>query len=103
MSIEEASKSSFFSLKVLIGYEISVIFRQNESGQRYQQIPTIEIKCYTCDKVSSLIERYREKSGDYDKNVKFIYNAKNLRVVLTVYEAGIIDNSNIFVFQYLKI
>ena len=37
------------------------------------------------------------KSQDYDESKKFIFNAKNLAPSLTVAEAGLIDNSYIFV------
>ena len=49
------------------------------------------------EKVSALIERFRKKSNFYDDNVKFIYNAKNLNVNLTIEEAGITHNGNIFI------
>ena len=37
------------------------------------------------------------KSQDYDESKKFIFNAKNLVPSLSVSEAGLINNSNIFV------
>ena len=49
------------------------------------------------DKVSSVIEKYRMKANDRDDSKKFIFNAKNLTPSLTVAEAGITNNANIFV------
>ena len=46
-------------------------------------------------KVSSLIEKFRKKAGDYDKTKRFIFNAKNVNPSLA--EAGMHNNCNIFV------
>jgi len=69
---------------------MQVIFRRN--GE-----PPIMIKCTTDMKVSEIIQRYRNKTNDFDINRKFIYNAKLLCADLTVSEAGLYNNSNIFV------
>ena len=49
------------------------------------------------EKVSELIEKYRNKSGDREPNKKFIFNAKNLTPSLTCAEAGLCSGANIFV------
>ena len=49
------------------------------------------------EKVKEVIQRYRIKSGDNDQTKKFIFNAKNLNQELSVGEAGITNNGNIFV------
>ena len=49
------------------------------------------------EQVSELIQRYRTKTGDKDPTKKFIFNAKNLNQNLTVGQAGISNNGNIFV------
>ena len=49
------------------------------------------------EKVATLIERYRNKAGDRDQTKKFIFNDKNLNPSLSLAEAGIAHNSNIFV------
>ena len=77
------------------GNGISVIFRT--SGQNAPQRPPISIQCMSDEKVSTLIERYRNKAGDHDQTKKFIFNAKNLNPSLTLSAAGIAHNSNIFV------
>ena len=74
---------------------IRVIFRQN--GENSKNIPPITIQCKLGDSVSSTIEKYRNASGDKDPYKKFIFNAKNLNQALGLNEAGISNNSNIFV------
>ena len=51
------------------------------------------------EKVSEIIEKYRNKSGDHDPHKKFIFNAKPLNHSLTLAQAGIINNANIFVIK----
>ena len=58
------------------------------------------IECNLNEKISDIINRYRIISKD-DKvsHEKFIFNAKPLNPGLTVAEAGLIENSNIFVVE----
>ena len=77
------------------GGGICVIFRA--SGTTGQNGAPIMIQCMQEDKVSSIIEKYRMKSGDNDDSKKFIFNAKNLNPSLSIAEAGITHNANIFV------
>ena len=74
---------------------LCVIFRA--SGQNEQAGAPIMVQCMPDDKVSSVIDKYRNKSGDKDPTKKFIFNAKNLVTSLSVSEAGITHNANIFV------
>ena len=48
-------------------------------------------------KISELIEKYRAKTDDHDEKKKFIFNAKQLNPSLSVSEAGLAENANIFV------
>ena len=73
----------------------SVIFRA--SGATGQAGAPIMIQCTPNDKVSDIIEKYRNKANDRDDTKKFIFNAKNLNASLSVAEAGITNNANIFV------
>ena len=73
---------------------ISVFFRKSGTGQ---SDPPIMIQCMPNEKVSELINRYRTKSGDHDPTKKFIFNAKQLNETLSCAEAGLTNNSNIFV------
>ncbi len=74
---------------------INVVFRA--SGQGGQGKPPLMIQCQLNERVSDLIQRYRTKSGDRDPSKKFIFNAKNLNQSLTIEQAGITNNGNIFV------
>ena len=74
---------------------LNVVFRV--SGPGGQGRPPLTIQARIDEKVSDLIQRYRDKSGDHDTTKKFIFNAKNLNQSLTVGEAGITNNGNIFV------
>ena len=76
---------------------ISVIFRASGANAGGEKSAPIMVQCMPNDKVSDVIERYRTKSLDKDPTKKFIFNAKNLSPTLTVSEAGITNNANIFV------
>jgi len=77
------------------GGGFSVIFRA--SAETGPASAPIMIQCMPNEKVSTIIDRYRAKSGDKDPTKKFIFNAKNLAPSLTLSEAGIANNANIFV------
>ena len=79
------------------GQGISVIFRVSTNQANVQTGPAITIQCTLDEKVSAIIERYRSKTGDKDDTKKFIFNAKSLNPTLTLAEAGITNNANIFV------
>ena len=72
---------------------LCVIFRV--SGADGQTNAPVKVQCMPDDKVSDVIKKYRKKAGDHD-STKFIFNAKNLNPCLTVAEAGITNNTNIF-------
>ena len=74
---------------------IFVIFRAG--GNQASNTEPIKIQCMPNDKVSDIIEKYKNKSGDRNPEKKFIFNAKMLSPDLTLSEAGITNNSNIFV------
>ena len=57
---------------------------------------TMTILCKSEDLVSTIIEKFRDKTN-YRGKAQFIFNAKRLNENLTVGEAGIENNSNIFV------
>ena len=77
------------------GPGFSVIFRA--SGATGQASAPIMVQCMPDDKVSDVIEKYRNKANDRDPSKKFIFNAQSLKPSLSVAEAGISNNSNIFV------
>ena len=76
---------------ILINVFFYVSDPNNEGSHR------VLVQCNPEDKVSSLIENYRIKSGDKDPNKKFIFNGKILNQSLTIIEANIMDNACIFV------
>ena len=74
----------------------NVIFRCNGEGGLFRE--QILIKMMTFDeKVSDIIQKFREKSSNYEQNLKFIFNARKLNPSLTAAEAGLTNNANIFV------
>ena len=73
----------------------SVIFRVG--GNAGQGFNSIMIQCMPNEKVSEMIEKYRAISGDRDPTTTFTFNAKRLAPSLTLAEAGISNNANIFV------
>jgi len=75
---------------------INVIFRH--SGEKVEENPHPKmVQCLIDEKVSDIVQRYRAKSCDYDPTKIFIFNAKLLNQDLTVVEAGLTNNCNIFV------
>ena len=75
--------------------EITVYFKA--SGNKGQSNAAIKVKCFKDEKVSNIIEKYRIKANDFVSNKNFIYKAKNINTNLTVEEAGLTNNSYIFV------
>ena len=69
--------------------EFNVIFRRGDHA--------IIVQCLKSEKVSDLIQKYRNESGDSDCSKKFIFNGKQLNGYLTVAEVGIVKDANIFV------
>jgi hypothetical protein len=51
------------------------------------------------EKVSDLLQKYRNKTGHSSPNPKFIFNAKILNPDLTCAEAGISNKSNVYVIE----
>ena len=75
----------------------TVYFR--ESGNVIKNKNPIMVNVNEEEKISDIIQKYREKSSNYDDNLKFIFNAKGLSNSLTAAEAGLTNNANIFVFK----
>ena len=73
---------------------LTVIFRKSSESS---DEPPVMVQCMPDETVSEIIEKYRNKSGDYDLSKKFIYNAKALHPSLNMAEAGLIEGANIFV------
>ena len=58
------------------------------------------IQCNLDEKVSDLIKKYRLKSGDNNKNEKFIYNFKQLGPKFTVLEPNLTNSCVIQIVKY---
>ena len=80
---------------------IKVYFRASEEGQA---LPPVDIVCFPNEKVSSIIEKYKNKNKLNEEGYKIIYifHGKNLNQNLTVAEAGITNNANVFVVRTKK-
>ena len=79
-------------------YDLNIIFRKNDINDDDNSKSPMLIRCSKNEKLSDVIKRYREKSGDNNLQKQFIYNTKNLdNHNLTIEELGISNNSNIFV------
>ena len=74
---------------------ITVTFRTGKLDKDGNPIKP-KIQCSLDEKVSKVIERYRMQANDVETNTKFIFNAHPLNPTLTVAEAGLFDDSNIF-------
>ena len=77
------------------GKEICVIFRR--SSLTGQASSPVYVQCMPDERLSKVIEKYRNQSGDYVLTKKFIFDGMGLNMNLSVAEAGINNKSNIFV------
>ena len=73
----------------------NIIFRRSDL-EKERRKPLL-VKVNEDEKVSEIIQRYREKYSDFEQNLKFIFNAKELNTFLSVAEHGLSENANIFV------
>ena len=80
-------------MNMIQGREVNIYFRKNSYAMKKPILVVARMK----DKVSQIIEKYRKESNDYDETIKFIFNAKALHTSLTLEEAGLQENANIFV------
>jgi hypothetical protein len=96
-NIPQMNNQSSFNSK-----NINVYFRageqQNQQPQPEDQAGRIQIQATLDEKVSSIIDKYRNKTGDKEEK-RFVFNAKSLNQTLTAAEAGLMDNSTIFVLR----
>ena len=81
---------------------ICVIFTVRDSN--FQAGASIQIQCDIHEKISSLIKKYRYKSGDYSYNKKFLFNTKRLNIYSpkTIEELNFTNNQNIFVLNTIN-
>ena len=75
---------------------LNIIFRKSRRND-----PPIMIQVGLKEKMKDIIQRYKEKSNDFDDSNKFIFKAKNINLELTAEEIGLTNNCTIFVVNYL--
>ena len=88
LTVAEAGITNNSNIFIVNG--ICVKLKVNNKG-------TMDFYCFPGQKVSEIIEKYRNKNGDRDVPGKFMLNAKNLDTTLTLAEDVIEDGSVIFV------
>ena len=74
---------------------INIVF--NVSGDKDITALQINILIDINEKVSTLIQNYRDKAQDFEKMKKFIFNAKELNPSLSCEESGLCNNSVVHV------
>ena len=91
--IEQIQKKEPFIPRKDYNNFINVFFIASIKGENLK----FSLQIGSDEKVSTLIQKYRNKSGDLETNKNFIYNAKILNPSLNCAEARLSDNSSIFV------
>lgn len=74
--------------------EITIIFKK-EIGNNVKEV---NIKCFPNEKISSVINKYKDKINDF-KDYIFVFNAKKVNPDLTIEQTGLRDNGYLFVFE----
>ena len=97
MSVNNETELSNPIFKIVqVEPEINVYFRKHTASN---EVNVKSIKCKESDLLSNVIEKYRQEANDYDEDITFIFNAKRINPNLHVGEAGLYNNSNIFVIK----
>jgi len=86
------SKNNYLQRNQIKGYKINL----RKSYGRFAG----NIVCLPDEKIANVIERYKNKYGDYNLYKKFVFKDKDLLLDSTVSEAGIKNNSNIIIFDW---
>ena len=81
------------------------IFRFTDNYLNYEKDAAILISFHNNDLLSELIQRFISQTNIKinNKNLKYIFNAKQINTFLTAKEVGLMENCNIFVVGYIKI
>ena len=78
---------------------IDIFFTEEKSNRQGKEKSNIFIQCFPNDKVSAVIDKYRNIINDYSNNKKFYFNGFILDENLSIDKAGLYHNSNIKVFK----
>ena len=73
----------------------TVIFK--ETGHGFKNKGKIPVSVKKDEKISDIIQKYREKNNNFDESLIFIFNAEKLNPSLTVGEFGLKNDSKITV------
>ena len=71
---------------------INIFFYQTWSNKN------IILICSKNEKISDLIQKYRDKSNDYNMNIQFLYNNRELDLSKTMSEYELVNYSKIFIY-----
>ena len=78
---------------------IDIFFTEEKSNRQGKEKSNIFIQCFPNDKVSAVIDKYRNIINDYSNNKKFYFNDFILDENLSIDKAGLYHNSNIKFFK----
>ena len=78
---------------------ITIIFRKGDEENK----SSYSILCALSEKVSDIIQKYKNISLDNDISNTFIFNGKELNLNITVAEAGLTNQANISVITTKKV
>ena len=76
--------------------EIGLVFRTSDKNNE-KNFVLITIQCNYNDKVSEVIQKYRNKANDQEPLKKFMYNAKPLDPNKSIAESQLTNNAQIYV------
>ena len=82
------------NMNMNLNKRIKVTFRKTGFGSPGI---SLELECEKNEKIKDVIKRYREISGVKEENLKFVFNARILKLESTLEESYISDKSTIFV------
>ena len=66
-----------------------------DKNNHNKAVISVEVK--ENEKISDIIQKYIQKSSNFENNLKFVFNGKELNLSLTAREAGLTNSSNIYV------
>ena len=72
--------------------KINIFFVQTWSNK------IITLICSKNEKISDLIQKYRDKSNDYNMNIQFLFNNRELDLSKTMSECELINYSKIYIY-----
>ena len=99
LTIEEAGlkdNSEIFVKKQGPINSISITFKTSDLFKGKNK-KTIKIECLLTEKIKYIIERYKYRTNNLDKDIKFSFNSKEIRDYNRVNEEGLENNSIIIV------